>query len=141
MSRAIQTTNTMKTKWMSKAMAVGALVSAVFGASAQTQSADALINKLVQKGVLTEQEAKDIKTEMEKENQEAKTSPFVLPLGKEAKLKLGGFVQANGEFGDVASQFGTFSDNPLVTANHTPLHSRFFLRRARINVSGEFLEN
>src|SRR2546427_66809 len=106
-----------------------------------TAHTSAPIKKLVQKGVLTEQEAKDIKAEVEKENQQAKTSPFVLPLGKEAKLKLGGFIQANGEFGDVGSQFGVFPDNPLGTASHTPLHSRFFLRRARINVSGDFLEN
>ena len=91
----------------------------------------------MQKGVLTEQEAQELTTEMEKEAKEAKPSPFVLPWGKEAKLRLGGFIQANAEFGDAGSMFGVFPDSTTVA----PIHSRFFLRRARINVSGDFLED
>ena len=62
---------------------------------------------------------------------------FVLPWGKEANLKLGGFIQAQGEFGDAGSMFGVFPDSTRTT----PIQNRFFLRRARINVSGDFLEN
>src|SRR5881394_460556 len=62
---------------------------------------------------------------------------FVLPLGKEAHLRLGGYVQFNGEFGDAGSMFGVFPDSTTVT----PIHERIFLRRARVNVSGDFLEN
>ena len=86
---------------------------------------------------MTEQEAQELTTEMEKEAKEAKPSPFVLPWGKEAKLRLGGFIQANAEFGDAGSMFGVFPDSTTVA----PIHSRFFLRRARINVSGDFLED
>lgn len=64
-------------------------------------------------------------------------SNFVLPWGKESNLKLGGFLQANGEFGDSGSMFGVFPDSTVAT----PIHNRIFLRRARINVSGDFLEN
>src|SRR5688572_16171466 len=35
-------------------------------------------------------------------------SPFALNVGKEAKLKLGGFIQGNGEFGDTGSLDGNF---------------------------------
>jgi phosphate-selective porin len=62
-------------------------------------------------------------------------SPFVLPWGKEAKLKLGGFIQANAEGGDVASSEGRLADGPNAVNN------RFRLRRARIGVTGEFLEH
>ncbi len=69
-----------------------------------------------------------------------KRSPFVLPLGKELKLKLGGFIQGQGEFGDPGSFEGNFSDNVIGTTR-VPVNDRFRLRRARINVSGEFLED
>src|SRR5436190_5661777 len=62
---------------------------------------------------------------------------FVLPSGKEAHLRLGGYVQLSGEFGDAGSMFGVFPDSKVVT----PIHQRIFLRRARVNVTGDFLEN
>jgi phosphate-selective porin len=54
---------------------------------------------------------------------------FVQPFGKEASLKLGGFIQTQAEFGDKTDS--RFSDN----------HDRIFLRRARINVNGKFAEH
>jgi len=69
-----------------------------------------------------------------------KRSPFVLPLGKELKLRLGGFIQGQGEFGDPGSFEGNFSDNVIGTSR-VPLNDRFRLRRARINVSGELFED
>jgi hypothetical protein len=48
---------------LNKALIVGALASAMFATKAQSQSADALINKLLEKGVLTEKEAQDLKIE------------------------------------------------------------------------------
>jgi phosphate-selective porin OprO/OprP len=50
-------------------------------------------------------------------------------------LRVGGFIQGQGEFGDVESWRGKFSDKAGSTQD------RFRLRRARINVSGDFLEN
>lgn len=62
-------------------------------------------------------------------------SPFVLPWGKEAKLKLGGFIQGNAEGGDVSAFEGRFTDGP------NAVNDRLRLRRARINVTGEFAEH
>ena len=61
--------------------------------------------------------------------------PFVVPGGKESKLTLGGYIQANGEFGDVSAFEGRFTDG----ANE--IHNRFRVRRARLNLSGDFFEN
>lgn len=53
----------------------------------------------------------------------------VTPAGKEASLKIGGLLQAQADFGDQGdSRFSTADD-------------RFYLRRARLNVSGSFLED
>ena len=57
----------------------------------------------------------------------------VHPAGPEFKLTLGGFIQANFEGGDVSAFEGRFGS--------TALKDRFRLRRARINLSGEFAEN
>ena len=124
-------------KWA--ALGAGVAAFTACGASTQAQTSDAALNALVKKGILTEQEAKEALASVEKEK--PKTAPYVLPWGKESQLKLGGFIQVNGEFGDVGSVYGNFSDNPQGTANHTPINDRFFLRRARINVSGDFLEH
>ncbi len=52
----------------------------------------------------------------------------VKPAGKELEFKLGGFVQAQGEFGDSGdSRFSTD-------------HNRFYLRRARLTAWGRFQE-
>src|SRR5437667_5877382 len=58
---------------------------------------------------------------------------YVLPRGPEIKLTLGGFIQANFEDGDVSAFEGRFG--------LTELKDRFRLRRARINLTGEFAEN
>jgi len=64
-----------------------------------------------------------------------KSSPFVIPLGKESKLVLGGFLHANGEFGDVSAFEGRLPGGP------NEIDDRFRLRRARIAVSGDFVED
>lgn len=66
---------------------------------------------------------------------QSKLAPLVVPWGKESKLALGGFLQVNGELGDVAAFEGRLSGG----ANR--VDDRFRLRRARINVTGDFLEN
>jgi phosphate-selective porin OprO and OprP len=55
--------------------------------------------------------------------------PLVKPNGKENKIKLGGYLQAHGEFGDAPD------------TRYTGINDRFMLRRARVNVSGSFAEN
>lgn len=57
---------------------------------------------------------------------------FVLQRGAELKLVLGGYVQINFEDGDVSAFEGRFGQ--------TALKDRFRLRRARINLTGDFAE-
>lgn len=139
------------------------LGSLAFGLPAMGQTIDPLLDALIKKGVLTESEAKQVQAEVESKKLEIpkeapKTSPWVQPLGPESKLRLGGFIQGQGEFGGVGSWEGNFTDNPANakndptakinllnvpsdTGNRANLHDRFRVRRARVNVSGEFLES
>src|SRR6476619_1409573 len=57
---------------------------------------------------------------------------FVLQRGPELKLVLGGYVQINFEDGDVSAFEGRFGQ--------TALKDRFRLRRARINLTGDYAE-
>src|SRR6266576_496637 len=64
---------------------------------------------------------------------EEKPPLFVVPRASEIKLVLGGFIQANFEDGDVSAFEGRFGQ--------TAQKDRFRLRRARINLTGDFAEN
>ncbi len=64
---------------------------------------------------------------------EEKPQIYVTPRGTEFKLVLGGFIQMNLEDGDVSAFEGRFGQ--------TALKDRFRLRRARINLTGDFAEN
>jgi len=64
--------------------------------------------------------------------QEEKSPLYVQQRGPELKLVLGGFVQMNFEDGDVSAFEGRFGQ--------TALKDRFRLRRARINLTGDFAE-
>jgi phosphate-selective porin OprO and OprP len=57
---------------------------------------------------------------------------YVQQRGPELKLVLGGFVQVNVEGGDVSAFEGRFGE--------TALDDRFRIRRARINLTGDFAE-
>ena len=75
----------------------------------------------------------DGKTYVEKAVPQAEKPPlFVQQRGQELKLVLGGFVQMNFEDGDVSAFEGRFGQ--------TALKDRFRLRRARINLTGDFAE-
>src|SRR6478735_4542048 len=63
---------------------------------------------------------------------EEKPRIYVTPRGTEFKLVLGGFIQMNLEDGDVSAFEGRFGQ--------TALKDRFRLRRARINLTGDFAE-
>src|SRR5438477_11702031 len=65
--------------------------------------------------------------------EEEKPPVFVVPRASEFKLVLGGFIQINFEDGDVSAFEGRFGQ--------TALKDRFRLRRARINLTGDFAEN
>ena len=75
----------------------------------------------------------DGKTYVEKAVPQADKPPlFVQQRGPELKLVLGGFIQMNFEDGDVSAFEGRFGE--------TALKDRFRLRRARINLTGDFAE-
>src|SRR5205807_782787 len=63
---------------------------------------------------------------------EEKPGIFVTPRASEFKLVLGGYIQMNLEDGEVSAFEGRFGQ--------TALKDRFRLRRARINLTGEFAE-
>jgi phosphate-selective porin len=63
---------------------------------------------------------------------EEKPPVYVQQRGSEIKLVLGGFIQVNFEDGDVLAFQGNFGQ--------TALKDRFRLRRARINLTGDFAE-
>jgi phosphate-selective porin OprO and OprP len=65
--------------------------------------------------------------------EEEKPPVFVVPRASEFKLVLGGYIQVNFEDGDVSAFEGRFGQ--------TALKDRFRLRRARINLTGDFAEN
>src|SRR5438874_4362098 len=74
----------------------------------------------------------DGKTYVEKAMVEEKPPIYVQQRGPELKLVLGGFVQMNFEDGDVSAFEGRFGQ--------TAVKDRFRLRRARINLTGDFAE-
>jgi phosphate-selective porin len=65
--------------------------------------------------------------------EEEKPPVFVVPRASEFKLVLGGYIQVNFEDGAVSAFEGRFGQ--------TALKDRFRLRRARINLTGDFAEN
>ena len=74
----------------------------------------------------------DGKTYVEKALVEEKLPVYVQQRGPELKLVLGGFVQVNFEDGDVSAFEGRFGQ--------TAIDDRFRLRRARINLTGDYAE-
>jgi len=76
----------------------------------------------------------DGKTYVEKAATEEKKPVYVSPGGPEFKLTLGGYIQANFEDGAVSAFEGRFPDGP------NQVKDRFRLRRARINLIGDFAE-
>lgn len=75
----------------------------------------------------------DGKTYVERAVVEEKQPPvYVQQRGPELKLVLGGYIQMNFEDGDVSAFEGRFGE--------TALKDRFRLRRARINLTGDFAE-
>jgi phosphate-selective porin OprO/OprP len=64
--------------------------------------------------------------------EEKKPAVYVQQRGSELKLVLGGYIQMNFEDGDVSAFEGSFGQRAL--------KDRFRLRRARVNLTGDFAE-
>ena len=84
----------MNTREIWKTIAVGALACAVFASNVQAQSEDALINKLLEKGILTQKEAQDLKSEASQTN-----------LVSASKWKLNDAIKNIGLFGDLRLRY------------------------------------
>ena len=67
------------------------------------------------------------------ETTEEKKPLYVVPAASEVKLALGGFIQMQYEAGDVFAFEGRFGS--------AAINDRFRLRRARINLTGDFAEH
>src|SRR5207247_7970255 len=63
---------------------------------------------------------------------EEKLPVYVQQRGQELKLVLGGFIQINSESGEPFAYLGNFGQ--------TAINNRFRLRRARINMTGDYAE-
>src|SRR5205823_1639092 len=62
-ARQPQPTNSMTKKGLTKAIVIGAATSAACAGILNAQSSDALIDKLVEKGILSQEEAKSLRIE------------------------------------------------------------------------------
>jgi polyhydroxyalkanoate synthesis regulator phasin len=117
------------------AVIVAALASGALASHAQAQSADALVHKLVQKGILTDQEAKDLVAES------ASTNQAQMP---ESKWKLSDSIKSIGLFGDVRLRYEsrTAENASLGTGVGGTSYQRDRFRYAvRIGLRGDLLDN
>jgi phosphate-selective porin len=77
----------------------------------------------------------DSKSSVEKSEVTEEKKPInVVPGTSELKLTLGGLLQTQYEVGDVSAFEGRFPDGP------NEIHDRFRIRRARVNITGDFAE-
>jgi hypothetical protein len=95
-----------KTAWA--ALMVGAACSTAYAPKAEAQSAEALMDALVRKGILTEQEAEDIKADVAKENRQH--NKITVAGSTVSGLKL---------YGDIRGRYEYFSseNDAFVTRN------------------------
>jgi len=109
-----------------------ALASLTVAANAQNQSADALINKLVQKGVLTEKEGQDLLAESSTTN----TPPA-------SKWKLNNAIKEIGLFGDVRFRYEyRAADNAPGSGSNKDDYTRERFRYAlRVGLRGDLFDN
>jgi len=100
-----------------KTLAIGAAMTAAFGMTAHAQSADALIDKLVDKGILTVKEANDLREEADKNF----TTAFATKTG------MADWVKAMKFNGDLRARYdGVFGRDPsFVDRNRLRYRLRF----------------
>lgn len=96
--------------------------------SARAATLEERVQQLESKLATLAQENTALKKQLGYDAKGKATAAAVLAQGKEAKLAIGGFVQANAEFGDAPD-------------SRFPTTDRFFLRRARLGAKGSFAED
>jgi phosphate-selective porin OprO/OprP len=95
-------------------------------AVAQNLSLDERLQRLESEVGALRKENQQLRSELGLEGRAGQT--LVKPAGREPTLSIGGLLQAQADFGD--------KDDTRFTSGN----DRFYLRRARINVQGKFLE-
>src|SRR5881392_3045308 len=97
------------TSWATLAASI--FVGGAIASNTQGQTTDALLNTLIKKGVITEQEAKDIKTEAGKENQKEFNQAFT------AKTGMPNWINKYRLYGDFRGRFEeNYADNDFYQA-------------------------
>ena len=113
-------------------LAITALASTVLSASAQTPPAEALINKLVAKGVLTDSEAKELLTETTTTNQVSAS-----------KWKMSDAIKSIGLYGDIRLRYEyRGADNaPGSGASESTYQRERFRYAVRLGLRGDLFDN
>lgn len=113
--------------------AVLALSSILFAVQSPAQSADALINKLLEKGILNEQEAKDLRQET-----------FQTNLVSASKWKLSDSIKNINLYGDLRFRYeyrGAENNSPLSGASGSAYERERFRFAARIGLRGDLFDH
>src|ERR1051326_1689729 len=112
------------TTW--KTLAASIFVGRLIATTGQAQSSDALLNTLIKKGIISEKEAQEIKTEAGKENQKAFDKTFGATTG------MASWITSYTLYGDFRGRFEeNYADNSFYEARE---RYRFRLRLG-LNVS------
>jgi phosphate-selective porin len=110
-----------------RAAALGGALCAVALNAAEPTSVEERLKKLETQYEAIAKENADLKKQL---GWDGKGDLVVVkPGGKEKSLKVGGYLQAHAEFGEPPD------------ARYNNINDRFFVRRARVNVSGAFAEH
>lgn len=112
---------------MKYVIALGVCVGATRLFAAEATTVEDRLNQLEKTVQSLQKENTDLKTQL---GWDGKALPVtVKPAGKESKISIGGYIQAQAEFGDAPD------------ARYTGIEDRFLIRRARLGVTGIFAEN
>ena len=123
----------MKANRIQKTLIAAVLASAAGVTSLPAQSADALINKLVQKGVLTEKEAKELLTES------VQTNAVPAP----SKFKIGDAIKSMTLYGDLRFryEYRSAANAPGTGDNADAYYRERFRYALRLGIKGDLLDN
>jgi Putative porin len=111
-------------------LAIAALALTVLSASAQTPPAEALINKLVAKGVLTDSEAKELLSEGVQTNQ-----------ASASKWKLSDTIKSIGLYGDVRLRYEYRGVENVPGATPDTFEKERFRYAVRLGIRGELYDD
>ncbi len=124
----------MNTSARCAAVTIAALTSLVCGGKAEAQSSDALVNKLVEKGILTEKEAKDLIAE---------TTATQTNMASASKWKINNAIKSVVLFGDLRLRYEyRAADNAPGSGSKEDTYMRERFRyAARIGIRGDLFDN